>query len=425
MEKKKIGIIIFSAIILLLLGSISYITIKKNFFPLYYSKKDIVVIDSLIIQQPVLEYGIPVDSINIVSGTIKNGQLPATLLRSLGAPDNIINQLVLLPPDSFDLRKIKAGNTYKAFYTNDTLNTLSYFVYELSATDYAVFNLCDSLQIKLDKKQVNVVRKTGSATINSSLWNAVVNNGMNLLVTFELSDIYAWSIDFFGLKKGDSFDVIYDELYVDSTSIGIGHVHAAVFSYSGKSFYAFHFQNDSVNGYWDDKGENLKKTFLKAPLRFSRVSSGFTYARKHPILKTVRAHTGVDYAAPSGTPVMSIGQGTVIEKGYKGGGGNTVKIRHNSVYTTAYLHLSKYGKDIAVGSHVEQGQVIGYIGSTGLSTGPHLDFRVWKNNMPVNPLTMESPPAEPLSPQQKPVFDSIRIILQKELDEITDTNNNQ
>ena len=235
-----------------------------------------------------------------------------------------------------------------------------------------------------------------SATITTSLWDAIITNNLHRQLALELSDIYAWSIDFFGLQKNDSFTVFYDELYVDSLSIGIGKIHAAKFTHKGKPFLAFYFKNDSVNGFWDEEGNSLRKAFLKAPLKFSRISSGFTYTRKHPIYKTVRPHTGVDYAAPTGTPVMSIGDGVVVQKGYKGGGGHTVKIRHNSVYSTAYLHLSRYAKNLNVGSHVSQGEVIGYVGSTGASTGPHLDFRVWKNGSPINPLTMESPSVEPV-----------------------------
>ena len=221
---------------------------------------------------------------------------------------------------------------------------------------------------------------------------------------------------FFGLQKNDGFIVYYDELYVDSTSVGIGKIHGAKFIHNGKTFYAFNYENDDIKGFWDEEGKSVRKAFLKAPLKFSRVSSGFTYRRKHPVYKTVRPHTGVDYAAPLGTPVMSIGNGVVIQKGYKGGGGNTVKIKHNSNYSTAYLHLSKYGKGIKVGSRVEQGQVIGYVGSTGASTGAHLDFRVWKNNKPINPLTMESPSAEPIPEKYLPEFHTLRDSLRTKID---------
>lgn len=416
---KKTGVISLTISILFIAAVAGYFFVKKNY--LSNLTADNVGNDTLTVTPPVLEYGIPIDSFNIEAGVIKSGQLPANLFRALGATDPIINQLIVLHVDTFDLRKIKAGNTYKAFYSIDTLNTLQYFVYELSATEYAVFDLRDSLKIHLDTKPVTLVRKCGEATITSSLWNAVADSDMSQMVAVELSDIYAWSIDFFGVQKGDAFKVIYDELYVDSVSVGIGLIHAACFTHMGKPYYAFHFHQDSINGYWDEQGNNLKKAFLKAPLKFSRVSSGFTYARKHPILKTVRAHTGVDYAAPAGTPVMSIGQGTVVEKGYKGQGGNTIKIRHNSTYTSAYLHLSKYGKGVNAGSRVEQGQIIGYVGSTGLSTGAHLDFRVWKNGTPINPLKMESPPADPIKAEYQTKFDSIKVALQAELNIISTT----
>ena len=188
-----------------------------------------------------------------------------------------------------------------------------------------------------------------------------------------------------------------------------------VFNHAGKDFYAFAYEQDSVPGYYNEQGETLRRAFLKAPLNYSRISSRFTHARMHPIHRVVRPHTGVDYAAPMGTPVVSIGDGVVIEKGYKGGGGHTVKIRHNSVYTTAYLHLSKYGPGIQPGSRVSQGQVIGYVGSSGTSTGPHLDFRVWMNGKPINPLTMESPPSAPVDESNRQEFDSIRNIYMPEL----------
>ena len=165
-------------------------------------------------------------------------------------------------------------------------------------------------------------------------------------------------------------------------------------------------QKDGGNIYWNEKGESMRKAFLKAPLKFSRISSGFSYSRKHPVTRKVQPHTGVDYAAPKGTPVMTIGDGVITSMKYEGAGGNTIRIRHNSVYSTAYLHLSGYAKGLKTGQRVRQGQVIGYVGSTGRSTGPHLDFRVWKNGSPINPLKMDSPPAEPLKPDFKDEFEA-------------------
>jgi murein DD-endopeptidase MepM/ murein hydrolase activator NlpD len=223
----------------------------------------------------------------------------------------------------------------------------------------------------------------------------------------ELSDIYAWTIDFFGLQKGDSIRVYYDEQYVDTTRIGIGRIYAAEF-YHGKVWQeAYWFEAENTRNYYDSKGNSMRKAFLKAPLSYKRISSGFTYKRLHPVHKVYKPHTGVDYAAPMGTPVMTIGDGTVIQREYRGGGGNTVKIKHNATYTTAYLHLSKFADGLKVGQHVKQGQVIGYVGSTGTSTGPHLDFRVWKNGTAIDPLKMDSPPAEPIPAQLKDTFSTI------------------
>lgn len=361
------------------------------------------------------EYGLPLDSFRVESYTVEKNQYIAQILYSLGAGHEAASWVGRLTTEEFDVRSLRPGQTYKAFFTPDSAKHLCYFVYEKSPIDYVLFCLKDSFSVVHSRKDVYPVLTKKEAVISSSLWNAATDSGIPPVIALQLSDIYAWTIDFFGLQKEDRFSVIYDELYVDSVFVGVGKIYAARFSYSGKDYPAFYFEQDSIDSYWDDKGNSMKRAFLKAPLQFSRISSHFSYARKHPVLRTVRPHTGVDYAAPAGTPVMSIGDGTVIEKGYKGGGGHTIKIRHNSVYITAYLHLSKYAKDIRVGSRVRQGQVIGYVGSTGLSTGPHLDFRVWRNGKAINPLTVESPPVEPISEVNKLAFDSVCSVFLKRL----------
>ena len=367
-------------------------------------------------QDIVYEYGIPVDSFDIVKGQIKKGQTLSGLFTQLGCNRKCTNQLCLIPDSILNIRNIRAGDEYSAFYTQTEKPQLLYVVYHSSLVEHYVFHLEDSLHIHTFTKPVRTETKIAKAHIESSLWNAIADNNLNLQLALDLSEIYAWSVDFFGLQKNDGFIVYYDELYVDSTSVGIGKIHSAKFLHNGKTFYAFNYENDDIRGFWDEEGRSVRKAFLKAPLKFSRISSGFTYKRKHPVYKTVRPHTGVDYAAPLGTPVMSIGNGVVIQKGYKGGGGNTVKIKHNSTYSTAYLHLSKYGKGLKVGSRVEQGQVIGYVGSTGASTGAHLDFRVWKNNKPINPLTMESPSAEPIPSKYLSDFHVLRDSLRTKID---------
>jgi murein DD-endopeptidase MepM/ murein hydrolase activator NlpD len=221
------------------------------------------------------------------------------------------------------------------------------------------------------------------------------------------------------LQKGDRFKVLYEEKVCGGEVVGIDTVRYAVFSHAGNDLPMVMFnQNDGGNIWWNEKGESMRKAFLKAPLKFSRISSGFSYARKHPVTRKVRPHTGVDYAAPKGTPVMTIGDGVVTSMKYEGAGGNTIRIRHNSVYSTAYLHLSGYAKGLKVGQRVRQGDVIGYVGSTGRSTGPHLDFRVWKNGSPINPLKMDSPPAEPLKEENMEAFSQTWQSYQHQIDVI-------
>jgi murein DD-endopeptidase MepM/ murein hydrolase activator NlpD len=295
----------------------------------------------------------------------------------------------------FDMRKLRAGNAYTLLYKSDSAQP-SYMIYEEDFRRHVCFSLTDSLWVSRYEFPLVVEEKFVDVTIATSLWQNLEEAGYNPLVANGLSEVYAWTIDFFGLRKGDTFRAYYQAYMLNGKEVEAGPVLAATFIRSGKEQMAFRYVQDSMPGYWDQDGINLQRTFLKAPLRYSRVSSGFSYARRHPITRVVRPHTGVDYAAPAGTPVLSIGEGVVTERNYTRGGGNTVKIKHNSVYTTAYLHLSRYAKGLVVGKRVAQGEVIGYVGSTGMSTGPHLDFRVWRNGKPINPLTMESPPADPV-----------------------------
>ena len=360
----------------------------------------------------IIKYGVDVTDLIESENTISPGHSLSNILLSSGADANSINNLNLIPDSILNPKKINAGNKYTIYNVNDSAHTLRYFVYHKSKQDFVVLEfLEDTIIASIFSKPAISKKRVSGAVITSSLWNAISDSELDINLALKLSDIYAWSIDFFGLQKMDSFIVYYSELYIDNEPIGIDSIYSAIFYHANHPYYAIYFEKEDIKGYWDLEGNSLRKAFLKAPLSFSRISSHFTYARKHPIYKTVRPHTGVDYAAPAGTPVMSIGDGVVIAKGYKGGGGNTIKIRHNSVYTTAYLHLSKFASNIKEGTHVSQGQVIGYVGSTGSSTGPHLDFRVWKNGEPINPLKLESPPVEPIPDNLKAEFDSIKIPL--------------
>lgn len=369
------------------------------------------------------EFGLPIDSFRIDTGTVRQGETLGGMLARLGADRNQLAGLTRLPRSEFDVRSIRPEKTYYALYQPDTANIerLIYFIYVPTISKAVVLHLTDSMHVEHFEKPTIHQLRTAEVVIESSPWNAMVANNLPVELALELSEIYAWTIDFFGLQKGDSIRVYYDELYVDTVRTGIGRIYAANF-YHGKRWQeAFWFDDGNIHNYFDADGQSLRKAFLKAPLNYKRISSHFTYARKHPIYKVVRPHTGVDYAAPAGTPVVTIGDGVVTMCAYKGGGGNTVKIRHNSTYTTAYLHLSKFAKGLSVGQHVRQGEVIGYVGSTGSSTGPHLDFRVWKNGTPIDPLKMVSPPAEPIPAQYKDSFQQVVKRYQALLMPTTDT----
>jgi len=354
-------------------------------------------------------FGIPRGEYRVVEGKVGTKDYFSTVLDRFGVPNSKVNALVSKSRGIFDVNAFKAGQSYYVYIPAEG-EVPDYFVYQKDNLSAVVFDLRDTLAVSLAKKQMDVEQKYVEVTIASSLWNDIQDAGASPLLAIKLSEIYAWSVDFFGLQKGDSFKILYNEHSCDGEVTDIGEIWLSTFTSGGKSIECVYFEEEGTsNRYWTAEGESMRKSFLKSPLKyFSRISSGFTYARRHPITRVVRPHTGVDYAAPTGTPVLTIGDGVVIEKGYKGGGGHTVKIRHNSVYTTAYLHLSKYASGLKVGSRVSQGQVIGYVGSTGMSTGPHLDFRVWKNGSPINPLKMESPPAEPIREAHKEKFEASR-----------------
>ncbi len=350
------------------------------------------------------EFGFNMSDYEELEGQVKRGDYFGSLVVRLGATNNQAYQLTQSSKGVFDLRSIKIGNRYRAYYEDSEKKELAFLIYEHTKQSFVIFSLKDSVYVNVIERDIERRLRYSSATINSSLWVDLQNAGLSPLLAIKLSDLYAWSIDFFGLRAGDYFSVLYEELYIGDEFFDIGAIYSANFNHAGRDYDAYRFVQDEIPQYWNSKGENLKKAFLKAPLNFTRVSSGFSYARRHPVTRIVRPHTGVDYAAPKGTPVMSIGDGVVIQRGYVGAGGNTVKIKHNGTYTTAYLHLSKFASGLTVGKRVRQGEVIGYVGSTGLSTGPHLDFRVWMNGKPINPLKMESPPADPIKKENIELF---------------------
>ena len=338
------------------------------------------------------------DTLHMEEGRVKNGASLSSILSSYGISMATIDKTARISKPVFDVRRLVSGHQYIALCTQDSLPRLKYFLYRENMTDYVIFDYADSIRVYREQKEITCRQQSCQGVIESSLWQTLHDNGDNIELSFSLSDIYAWQIDFFAIQAGDYFKVIYDEYFVDDTvSVCIGDIHVAQFNHFGKDYFAIPFSQDGFKDYFDDKGMNLRRAFLKAPLKYSRISSKFSHGRMHPILRIRRPHHGVDYAAPTGTPVMSIGAGVVTKKAYqKNGGGNYVTIKHNGTYTTTYMHLHGFAKGLEVGKKVSQGEVIGYVGSTGLSSGPHLDFRVYMNGQAIDPLKMESPPSVPL-----------------------------
>jgi murein DD-endopeptidase MepM/ murein hydrolase activator NlpD len=342
-------------------------------------------------------FGTIPDTFITENGRIGRNELISGLLMSKGFTYPEIDLILAENSGSFDPKKVRSGNNYTFYWSSDTALRPAFLVYEHNNTLSHVFSLISDPGVADYTHETTREIKFVRGVVESSLWEAVTTAGENPVLAVDLSEIFAWSIDFFGLQRGDSFRVIYEEAFTAGKTVGIKSVNAAIFSHGGREFLAVPFMQDSSVSYYDEQGNSLRKAFLKAPLSYSRISSGYSSRRLHPILKVVRPHYGVDYAAPIGTPVVAIGDGRVISTEYQPAEGRIIKIRHNSVYSTAYMHLSGFATGIAPGVAVKQGEVIGYVGTTGLSTGPHLDFRFYKNGSPVNPLKVESPSIEPIS----------------------------
>lgn len=397
--KKKL---VFGALSLGILG----LTLLLSYYISSHNEKPQVIPEAEVLPvEQHLEYGINCDSLRVERGFVRQNQSLSEILSLYDIGSEIIHQIASLSRPVFDVRKMRVGNPYTVLISKDTVPEVLYFIYEEDEVSYVTYTLKDKISVEKGAKELTREINTASGTIKSSLWNSLVENGNDPTLANEMSEVYAWTIDFFGIQKGDYYKVIYEDLKVEGKSIGIGNVIAACFHHMGSDLYAFRYTSSGETGYYDQNGQNLQRAFLKAPLRFKRISSHFSHGRMHPILKVVRPHLGVDYAADYGTPVQTIGDGTVIEKGWnKGGGGNYLKIKHNGAYTTLYMHLAGFAKGISTGTRVHQGDVIGYVGSTGLSTGPHLDFRVFLNGQAIDPLKMESPPSEPVAKDYLPLY---------------------
>ena len=355
-----------------------------------------------VIKEPNIEYGIMTDSFNIHRGLIKENQALGEVFYLHHIDHNEISKIVHKSKGVFDFRKALPGKKYIVLCSQDSNEIAQYLIYEESVSSYIVFDIREQINVYRGKKKITIANRVASGKITTSLWNALIDNGMSPALVMELEAIYAWSIDFFKIQNGDEFRVYFEEKYINEEKIGIGRILAAEFIHKGVSLYAFYFEEqDNYGDYFDENGNTLRKAFLSAPLKFSRISSKFSNRRKHPVTGKWKGHFGTDYAAPTGTPIMSTADGTIIKASYTKNNGNYVKVRHNKTYTTQYLHMSKIKKGIRKGVFVKQGSTIGYVGSTGLATGPHVCYRFWKNNKQVDPYRQNLPPGDPISSKNK------------------------
>lgn len=372
------------------------------------------------VKDTLYRYGLPIEYFTAKHDTVAPGQTLAELLMDFGLSTSKVYALTSHCPDSvFDVRKVRTGQPCALLTDMDSMATPRYFIYEMSTKEYALFDLTTD-RVTRGEHPSEWRERTCGGTVESSLWNAMVASETSPQLAVMLSHIFGWTIDFFGIQKGDEFRLIYEQEYVEDRPINNFSIRAASFRASDSLYYAIPFVQEGEELYYNEKGNSLEGAFLKAPLDYYRISSRFTNSRYHPVLKRYRAHHGVDYAAPTGTPVYAIGSGKVIDKGFQAnGGGNYVKIRHNSTYTTTYMHLSRFAKGLKVGDMVAQKEVIGYVGSTGLSTGPHLDFRVYENGKPINPLTIKSQPKKPISEENREEFRVVCDSLIRRMQEIT------
>jgi murein DD-endopeptidase MepM/ murein hydrolase activator NlpD len=362
------------------------------------------------------KYGIDPANYTLTEGKIKRNQFLADILLPFNVSYAKIAELEAVAKDVFDVRKLRAGYDYTIYTTQDSTSRAEYFVVETGRADYVVYGLGDSVTATKGSKPIEYKLRSAGGVINSSLYLTITENDLSTELAMKLNDIYAWTVDFYRIERGDYFKVLFEEIFVEGEPIGIGKIYAAEFNHRGESFFSYRFEDGELLDYFDNEGESLRKAFLKAPLNFSRISSRYSLKRYHPVQKRWKAHLGTDYAAPTGTPIMTTGDGTVIASAYGKYNGNYVKIRHNSTYTTQYLHMSK--RAVKKGDFVRQGDVIGYVGSTGLATGPHVCYRFWKNGEQVDPYRQELPASEPLPEEYKEEFFVLRDSLSGVLQEV-------
>ena len=380
----------------------------ENKEPLYYENKNI-------------KYGFDFNKFFVNEKKIKRGDTFGSILESNGIDYPEVHNILQKIKNQVSVKKLNIGKKYFILFSDDSIRRPEYFIYTNDITSFLYIKLKDSIYGKKVNKPIKIRELDARGVIESSLYETMISNGYNEQLSYYLSDIYAWTIDFFRLQKGDRFKILYQEKFVDDTiSIGISKILAASFEHKGKIIEAYEFKVDSVKGitdYFDDDAKNLRRAFLKAPVSFGRVSSRYNLKRKISFYGRVKPHKGTDFAAAVGTPIMTTADGRVVKSSYSKGNGNYVTVKHNNTYSTQYLHMRR--RKVKVGQYVKQGDVIGWVGMTGFTSGPHVCYRFWKNGIQVDPFKQKLPEAKPISSKLKSIFLDYKIPLKERLNCIT------
>ena len=404
MQKQKLGILI------IVIMAIGVILVNRFYTPQLDSNSttDSLSKFSLTIHKPNFLYGMLVDNDVVIEDKIKRNERLGDILEAYNVPAKLIHQVSLISRSIFDVRKISPNKKYTLICNSDSSKTAKALVYEANPVEYVVFRFEDSLSVDVCQREVTVVEKSVSGVIESSLSQTIEESGISYELTNKFVDIFGWQVDFQRLQRGDKFKLIYEETQVEGKPLGIKQISAIYFEHFGSEYYAFPFDQGNGLDYFDEQGKSLRKALLKYPIEFTRISSRYTMNRFHPVQKRWKAHLGTDFAAPTGTPIRTVGDGYVEEAQFKYNNGNYVKIKHNGTYTTQYLHMSRIASGIHAGMRVRQGETIGYVGSTGLATGPHLCYRFWRNGVQVDALKVDLPPSEPVKKELEESFSKVK-----------------
>lgn len=386
------------------------------------NKKEEIAETNKVVEPIIEQYGYILNDFNVIRDTIRKGDTFGDILFANGVPQEKIMEVATKFRDSFDVRKIGVGKPYVLLNSKDSPNKTQVFIYETNTVDFAVIDFRDTLSIYNSQKPIRYEEREASGVITSSLSATMEEQNLSPYMTDQLASIYAWTINFFKLQPGDRFKVIYTEKFIEDTIPGgLQQIKAAYFEHRGKPLYAFKFSSDSlgkISGYYDENANNLKRAFLKAPVAFSRISSRYNLNRRIKYYGfKLRPHRGTDFAAPVGTPILATADGVVSKSEQRGGNGNYVKIQHNGTYETQYLHMK--ARNVKTGQHVSQGDVIGWIGMTGNTSGPHVCYRFWKNGKEVDPFKEDTPFSQPLPKELHEQYFAYLLPMKDKLDCIT------